>query len=97
MSRLNDEINQAIKLYQKFRGHNPSRIVLLPDLKIKTAVKLGKLIGLIYESDRDQKGKMERYIHFTKRPYPNLMADTRTHRVFTIGGKMKVTKRGLVN
>lgn len=91
---INRSLKKAIKLYRDFRGRNPTAIVVQPPIKTKVAVRLGKLIGLIYESDRG--GKKERYIHFTREPYPDLNADPDNHRLFTTGGRMKVTKFGLV-
>ncbi len=96
MSRLDNQIKQAVRLYKNFRGYDPDRIIILPDLNIETAIHLGKLIGVIYENDREQKGKLERFIHHNKRPYPELLADTKTHRLFTDGGRMRVTKHGLI-
>lgn len=96
MSRLSSEIKRATKLYRDFRGYDPDRIIVLPELKIETAIHLGKLVGIIYENDRDEKGKIERFIHETKRPYPDLLADTKTHRLFTDGGRMRITKYGLI-
>ena len=91
-----ESIRKAVEIYRKFRGHNPSQIIIAPPLKINTAVRLGKMVGVIYESDRERRGKPTRYIHFIDKPYPDLDVDVETKRLFTSGGRIRVTRFGLV-
>lgn len=89
-------INKAVKIYRSFMGRDPSRVFVMPPTNTKVAVNLGKLIGVVYASDRGHKGKWTLYQHELKSPYPDLLGDAKTHRLFTQGGRVRITNLGLV-
>ncbi len=57
-------------------------------------VQLGDLLGLIYRSDKWQRGQPRTYIHFMEDP-PRLVSDVGGRRLFVIGGSYRVTVRGI--
>ena len=59
----------------------------------KVLVRLGRLKGLIYSSDRGRKG-VKTYIHFMQTP-PLLACDPRGTQLYVLGGRYRVTERGI--
>jgi hypothetical protein len=57
-------------------------------------VQLGEAVGLIYRSDRWQRGRTRTYIHFMKDP-PLLASNVAGTQLFLIGGSYRVTSRGI--
>lgn len=60
----------------------------------RVLVKLGRLRALIYQSDRGCRGRMRTYIHFMERP-PLLTCDGRGRRLYIVGGRYRITRRGI--
>lgn len=57
-------------------------------------VDLGELRGLIYGADRDGCGEVKTFIHFMETP-PRLMCDPRGNQLYVVGGRYRVTRRGI--
>jgi hypothetical protein len=57
-------------------------------------VDLGELRALIYRSDKWQRGRPRSYIHFLERP-PRLTCDVRGRQLYIVGGRYRVTPRGI--
>jgi hypothetical protein len=57
-------------------------------------VKLGRLRGLIYRSDRGCRGRPRTFIHFMERP-PLLACNTGGSQLYILGGRYRVTRRGI--
>ena len=76
--------NNVEKTKTKFVKHIDSDVVY----------ELGKLVGVIYESVVD--GKKQHYIHeFKKIGSPVLAVNTIGNQLYILGGKYKVTIRGI--
>jgi hypothetical protein len=58
-------------------------------------VKLGKLKGLIYTSDRGQCGRPRTFVHFMETP-PVLAANPEGTQLHILGGRYRVTRKGIV-
>lgn len=57
-------------------------------------VQLGFLRGLIYSSDRGQPGCPRTFVHFMRTP-PRLACDPAGSQLFILGGRYRVTRRGI--
>jgi len=57
-------------------------------------VELGKLVGLIYRSDKDQPGRPQTYIHFMEEP-PRLVSNVEGRQLYIVGGSYRVTAQGI--
>ena len=57
-------------------------------------VNLGDLVGLIYRSDKWQAGKPRTYIHFMDDP-PRLVSDVAGTQLYVVGGRYRVSARGI--
>jgi len=57
-------------------------------------VQLGDLVGLIYRSDKWQRGEPRTYIHVLRDP-PRLVSDIGGRQLFMLGGSYRVTARGI--
>lgn len=71
----------------KMRG--PKRVI--PD----TLVFLGEVVEIVYRSNK-WGGEDKLYIHKTSKPNPVLATDPEGRALYLVGGRMKVTERGLV-
>jgi hypothetical protein len=87
---------EARQLFERFHSFAPSQTVqrrchrLMP----KVLVKLGKLRGLIYSSDKAQCGRPRTFIHFMETP-PLLACDASGKQLYIVGGNYQVTSRGI--
>jgi hypothetical protein len=60
----------------------------------KVLVHLGYLRGLIYTSDKGRHGRFNTYIHFMETP-PQLACDPQGTQLYIVGGRYRVTPRGI--
>jgi hypothetical protein len=60
----------------------------------KVLVRLGRLKGLIYSSDRGQQGRPRTFVHFLETP-PMLACDEAGTQLYILGGRYRVTRRGI--
>lgn len=88
-------IRRAERLFRLFHASRPSRLIRathtrrIPDL----LVDLGRLRGLIYVADRGPSGRRT-YIHFM-RSRPRLACDPAGRQLYVLGGRYRVTARGI--
>src|SRR5215470_14134427 len=60
----------------------------------RALVDLGALRGLIYSADRDGCGRVKTFIHFMETP-PRLMCDPQGSQLYVVGGRYRITRRGI--
>jgi len=92
---MRGQIRRAIKAYEDFSGHKPSKVrrTKLPDQNV-TGWEMGPVIGVAYEARRD--GETKPYFHeFKKSARPRLVARDDGRQLYFDGGKYKVTERGI--
>jgi hypothetical protein len=86
----------AQNLFQRFHCFAPPEVVTEPCQRVipKVLVNLGQLRGLIYKSDKWQRGRPQTFIHFMETP-PRLACDPEGRQLYIIGGNYRVTARGI--
>jgi hypothetical protein len=57
-------------------------------------VDLGELRALVYRSDKWSRGRPRSYIHVLERP-PRLACDAAGRQLYIVGGRYRVTPRGI--
>jgi hypothetical protein len=89
-------IPTACATFRRFHHFPGPCIIRRPCRRIipKVLVHLGSLRGLIYRSDRGDPGRPKTYIHFMDTP-PQLVCDPRGTQLYIIGGRYRVTRRGI--
>jgi hypothetical protein len=60
----------------------------------KALTQLGRLRAVIYRSDRRQQGRPRTFIHFFDTP-PRLTCSPDGRRLYLVGGRYRVTSRGI--
>ncbi|MGH8583394.1 MAG: hypothetical protein ACREWG_11545 [Gammaproteobacteria bacterium] len=93
---LNRDVRQGIGLYRKFNRYGPTRLTQLTHPRVipPVVVELGELVGLIYRSDKGQPGRPQTYIHFMEEP-PRLVSNTEGTQLYLVGGRYRITPRGI--
>jgi len=94
--RCDRSLKAARNLFGKFHCFAPPGVIFEPCRRVipKVLVSLGQLRGLIYKSDKWQRGRPQTYIHFMETP-PRLACDPEGKQLYIIGGNYKVTARGI--
>ncbi len=89
-------MRQGMRLYRTFNRFGPSSIVMIRQSRVipPVVVELGKLVGLIYRSDKDQPGRPQTYIHFMEEP-PRLVSNVEGRQLYIVGGSYRVTAQGI--
>jgi len=89
-------ISQGEALYQAFNGFEPSRVEKVPHSRIipPVVVELGELVGLIYRSDKGQRGNPLTYIHRMEDP-PRLVSNIEGTQLYIVGGSYRITSQGI--
>lgn len=86
----------AVDLYQQFTGMNPESISRVDVRLPQSALVIGNLVAVMYETVRD--GKVERYKHtFRARSRPLLAASSDGKSLLILGGGFQFTDRGIVD
>jgi hypothetical protein len=91
-----DDVGQARRLFETFHAFAPPALVRqrcerrIPDV----LVKLGRLRGLIYTSDKGRCGQPRTYVHFME-SMPLLACDPAGKQLHILGGRYRVTARGI--
>ena len=91
-------LERAGKTFEMWHGFGPSDLerVRLGRQVPSVLVKIGELAAVEYVSNK-WTGKQERYRHVLKKPRPLLCTGPDAKGVFVVGGRVKVTERGLVD
>lgn len=90
------DVRRGVALYRRFNGFEPARVIrtrhrrLLPP----TVVEVGRLVGLVYRSDQGHAGRPRTYIHFMAEP-PRLVSNVEGTQLYIVGGRYRVTARGI--
>jgi hypothetical protein len=89
-------VDEGIGLYQTFKRFGPSHAITVrhPRTVPPVVVELGRLVGLIYRSDKWQPGHQRTFIHFMESP-PRLTCDTAGTQLYVVGGRYRITDRGI--
>ena len=95
----NRRLARLARMFKDYHGFEPGQVKMVP---VNTAipkelVQIGTLREIIYHSDKDDPGRLKRYLHDFKKPYPILCTDVSCNRLFIIGGKFKVKPEGIAN
>jgi hypothetical protein len=73
----------------------PTRSGAAPIDRASRRVALGELLGVIYRSDRLGSRRPRAYIHLMRTP-PRLVTDLAGTQLYIVGGRYRVTRRGIV-
>jgi hypothetical protein len=84
------------RLFRTFHGFPADRVrrAQHPRLVPRALVDLGRLCGVIYASDRGCRGTPRTFIHFM-RSCPRLACDPAGRQLYIVGGRYRVTTRGI--
>jgi hypothetical protein len=91
-----DDFDRARELFERFHAFAPPLLQRqrctreIPDV----LVKLGRLRGLIYTSDKGRCGQPRTYVHFME-TMPLLACDPLGRQLHILGGRYRVTARGI--
>ena len=91
-----EKIQLGKSLYQRFNRFPADRIEHLHHNRQipPVVVGLGELTGIIYRSDKWQPGKPRTYIHFLE-DKPRLVSNVEGTQLYIVGGKYRITARGI--
>ncbi len=94
--RGRDDVRRAHGLFRWFNRFAADRVRRARCVRIvpRVLVQLGRLEGLIYSSDRGRRGRVKKYIHFMETP-PILASDPAGRQLYVVGGRYRVTPRGI--
>lgn len=89
-------MEEARALFRMFHRFTAPRVIRMPCRRLipKVLIDLGHLRGLIYSSDRGGQGWPKTYIHFMETP-PRLTCDPQGTQLYIVGGRYRVTPRGI--
>ncbi len=89
-------LDRGVELYRRFNRFAPTALkrVAHPRQVPALLVELGEAVGIIYRSDKWQRGRPRTYIHFMEEP-PQLASNVEGTQLFLIGGKYRITPRGI--
>ena len=89
------DLRKARERFRLFHCFPPNQIAYQPCSRLipRVLVHVGRLKGLIYSSDKGD-GRQKTYIHFMEKP-PRLACNSRGNQLYIVGGRYRVTKRGI--
>lgn len=89
-------LTEGRNLFQVFHRFPPPRVIRMSCRRLipRVLVRLGELRGLIYSSDRGSHGLSRTYIHFMDMP-PHLTCDPSGRQLYIVGGRYRITPRGI--
>lgn len=99
MAAKRNRLERAVRTFRKWHEFDPDSLTSVkgPRRVIpSTLVLLGELVEVVYRSDKWE-GKKKLYVHKTKKPHPLLVTDPDGKSLYIVGGRVKVTGRGLVD
>jgi hypothetical protein len=90
------DVNDGVGLYRTFNRFPPSGVITVrhPRAIPPVVVELGRLVGVIYSSDKWQPGRPRTFIHMMESP-PRLTCNPAGTQLYVIGGRYRVTDRGI--
>jgi hypothetical protein len=89
-------LKKARKLFHRFHCFPGLQVMRAPCRRTmpNVLVHLGSLQGVIYRSDKGSLGRPKTYIHFMEAP-PQLVCNPEGTQLYIIGGRYRVTRRGI--
>lgn len=89
------QIEAAIEKYLEVHGKAPTKAsrVEIPDPP-QAVTLIGELIQVNYRTTKNG-GPSTEYYHRFKRPRPKLVTDPKGKNLFVVGGKFKISERGI--
>ena len=95
-SPLPESLRRAQELFRQFHCFPSRQTTRLPQERAipEVLAHVGELCGLIYRSDRGQRGQPRTFVHFFKLR-PKLTCDAHGKQLYILGGNYRVTSRGL--
>ena len=93
---LDGSLREGTELFRRFARFGPDRVRRVAHGRVMppVVVELGRLVGLIYRSDKWQAGRPRTYIHIMRDP-PSLASDIQGRQLFLVGGSYRVTPGGI--
>jgi len=93
---LNGYLRQGAGLYRGFHQFDPEHTVRVAHHRVMppVVVQVGDLIGLMYRSDKWQRGRPRTYIHRLTSP-PRLVSNVDGTQLYLVGGSYRITPRGV--
>jgi hypothetical protein len=90
------DLGAAQTLFRRFHRFSAPRVerVACGRTIPRVLVHLGYLKAVIYSSDRGDPGRPKTYIHFMETP-PRLTCDPDGRQLYVVGGRYRVTRRGI--
>jgi len=92
-------LERAAQTHRRWAGFDPKHVTRVkhkgPRTIPSTLVQLGELVEVVYESDKWD-GERRLYAHETSKPRPKLCTGPDGEGFYIVGGRMKVTPRGIV-
>lgn len=91
-----EHCGRARELFERFHCFTAPRVIRRPCRRMipRVLVHLGQLRGLIYSSDRGQRGRPRTFVHLMETP-PTLACDPAGRQLYILGGRYRVTSRGI--
>jgi hypothetical protein len=91
-----ESLRRARELFRQFHCFPSHQTIRLPQKRTipEVLAHVGELRGLIYCSDRGQRGQPRTFVHFFKLR-PQLTCDAHGKQLYILGGNYRVTPRGL--
>lgn len=91
-----ETLTKAGRCFAVFHEFPPRKTIRQPYQRVipKVLVHLGRLKGLIYSSDRFSPGRERTYVHFMETA-PRLTCSSDGSQIYIIGGRYRVTRRGI--
>jgi hypothetical protein len=89
-------LTEGYKRFGIFHNFPAGRVIRISCRRAipKVLVHLGSLRALVYSSDRGEPGCPKTYIHFMETP-PRLACDPEGRQLYILGGRYRVTSRGI--
>jgi hypothetical protein len=89
-------LNEARSLFEQFHLFSPEELRRARCRRVIPPVLMhvGELRGLIYRSDRGHCGSPRTFIHFMRTP-ARLACDPEGRQLYVLGGRYRVTPRGI--
>lgn len=94
--QIPESVRRAQELFQKFHCFRSNHTIRVSQERTipKVLAHVGELRGLIYCSDRGQRGRPRTFVHFFKLR-PQLACDAHGKQLYILGGNYRVASRGL--
>jgi hypothetical protein len=94
--RVPESLRRAQELFRQFHCFPSKETIRVPQGRAipEVLAHVGELCGLIYRSDRGQRGRPRTFVHFFKLR-PQLTCDARGKQLYILGGSYRVTQRGV--